>query len=514
MTSILERYAKHIKGVLSCWDRVVITGTLPGVCYAAGMTQYLNAKGTRIFDYARFAEPLRERIRANAEALAAKAGIAVQFIAKSHIRKEQVVARIVAERGAAPGLVAVLSAMEACASYKPWHDKASGKTFLRPDSGKCLHYYFYFIDERLGLCYLRVPTWAPFRLQFYFNGHQWLAARLAASGIGFQLHDNAFSDIADFTRAQALADQFSVKRLHQALERLAQRYCPVQAEFPTGYHWSLMQAEYATDIVFASQAALAPLYEAISRGAILAVKAEQVARFLGRRLDACFAQELGSRFSTRIEGTCIKHHMGQAAIKMYDKFGCVLRIETTVNDVSFFKHHRTVEHRDGHKSFELAPLKKSIYSLSDLRELLLAANQRYLAFVSQLSDPSGGHSALKHLAEPSVQNGRTYRGFNFFHATDECVLGTIARGEFAISGLRRNDLRQHLPQFSDSQLSRLLKRLRVHGLIKRVGHTYKHYLTAFGRRVIATALKLKHLVIIPLLHHPFAHRFVPEHAKT
>ena len=151
---------------------------------------------------------------------------------------------------------------------------------------------------------------------------------------------------------------------------------------------------------------------------------------------------------------------------------------------------------------KLAPMKKSIYSLPDLRELLLAANQRYLEFVSELSDPSGGHTALKHLAEPSVQNGRTYRGFNFFAALDERILGTLARGEFTISGLRRNDLRKHLPELSGSQLSRLLKRLRVHGLIKRVGHTYKHYLTAFGRRVITTGLKLKHLVIIPSLAQP------------
>ncbi len=502
MASILERYAKHIKGVLSCYDRVVITGTLPGVCYAAGMTSYLNAKGIRIFDYARFAEPLRERIRGNAEAAAEQAGVPIQFIAKSHMRKEKIVADILAQRGKAPGLVAVLGAMEACQSYKPWHDKPSGRTFLRPDSGKCLHYYFYFIDERLGLCYLRVPTWAPFRLQFYCNGHNALARALDKAGIAHRQCDNTFTDIAEFARAQALADQFSVKGLHRALDRFASRYCPIQAEFPTGYHWSLMQAEYATDIVFDSATVLAPLYAAISRGAIFAVKAQQVARFLGRALHPRFAQELGSRFCTRIEGTCIKHHMGQAAIKMYDKFGLVLRIETTANDVSFFRHHRTVEHRDGQRSFELAPLKKSIYSLPDLRELLVAANQRYLAFVSELSDPSCAQSALTHLAEPNVHHGRTYRGFNFFAALDERILGTIARGEFTISGLRRNDLRKHLPELSDSQLSRLLKRLRVHGLIKRVGHTYKHYLTAFGRRAVTTGLKLKHLVIIPSLAQP------------
>lgn len=502
MSNIVERYGKRIKGVLSCFDRVVLTGTLLGACHAEGMTSFLYARGIRIFDYPEFANGLRERVRENAERVAAEAGVTIQFIAKAHIRKEAVVAKVMAERGAQPGLVAVLSAMEACTAYRPWHDKGTGKTFLKPDTGKCLHYYFYFVDPALGLGYLRVPTWAPFRLQFYFNGHHWLASRLSRQGVAYRLTDNAFVSIADFERAQALTEQFSVTALHRILEGYAKRWCPVNSVFLTGYHWSIMQAEFATDIVFEDRAALAPRYEAISRAAILAVKAEQVAHFLGRRLDARFAQELGSRFSTRIEGTCIKHHMDSAAIKMYDKFGSILRIETTVNNVSFFKHHRTVEQRDGASVFKLAPLKKSIYSLPDLRELLCAANQRYLAFLSELSDDSAGQTDLKRLAEPKDDNGRTYRGFNFFRALDERLLTTLARGEFNISGLRRKHLRAHLPDLSDSHLSRLLKSLRVHGLIKRVSHSYKHYLTAFGRRVVTTGLKLKQLIIIPCLAQP------------
>ena len=60
MASLLKRYHDKIAGVLSCWDRVVIRGTLPGLCYADGITSYLNAQHIRIFDYPRFAEPLRE----------------------------------------------------------------------------------------------------------------------------------------------------------------------------------------------------------------------------------------------------------------------------------------------------------------------------------------------------------------------------------------------------------------------------------------------------------------------
>jgi hypothetical protein len=159
--ALTDRYGMHLAGVLSCYDRILITGTLPSVCYADGMTHLLYVKGIRIFDYTKFAEPLRERVREQAKALAREAGIEIEHIAKSHVRKEDVVAKILAKRGTHPGLVHVISAMESCDTYKPWHDKKTGKTALRPDWGKCLHYYFYFVDEELGL--IR----RPFRLHLH-----------------------------------------------------------------------------------------------------------------------------------------------------------------------------------------------------------------------------------------------------------------------------------------------------------------------------------------------------------
>jgi hypothetical protein len=156
--SLTERYDGRIAGMLSCYDRLVITGTLPVVCYAAGMTGYLNAKGIRIFDYPEFAKTLRDRVRDRAASLAAEAGVTIEHIAKPHVRKEDVVARVLQHGGDHPGLVHIISAMEACDAYKPWHDKQTHKTFIRPDSGKCLHYYFYVQDAKFGLIYLRVPT--------------------------------------------------------------------------------------------------------------------------------------------------------------------------------------------------------------------------------------------------------------------------------------------------------------------------------------------------------------------
>ena len=358
-TQLTKRYAANLHGVLSCYDRILIVGTVPGACYGDGMTSFLYSRGIRIFDYAKFAEPLCQVVRERAAQVCANAGVEIEHVRKSHIRKEELVQRVLASRGDAPGLVHVISAMEACPSYRPWHDKVSGKTYLRGDTGKCLHYYFYFIDSELGLCYLRVPTWAPFGVQFYCNGHSILASSLKREGIDFAQADNAFLRIDNLPRAQALADAISPDLLHQRLDVYAQWLCPVLEVFGQSYHWSIRQIEYSTDLMFRSAEILTPLYDCLSRQSVLAADAPKVASFLGKKITPALAQEIGSRLSTRIEGRCIKHSMGAASVKVYDKLSRVLRIETTVNDVSFFKHHRKVEHRDGHSTRELAGLKKS-----------------------------------------------------------------------------------------------------------------------------------------------------------
>ena len=499
MLPLTVRYAEHIRGVLSCYDRVVVNGTLPEICHARAMTGYLAARDIRVFDYAQWAQPLREVIRDNAERLARENGLEIEFIRKKDFRKEERIRALVARRGEHPGLVHIFSAMEPCASFQPWHDKSSHKTFLKPDSGKCLHYYFYFIDPALGLCYVRVPTWAPFRLQIYFNGHNALARRLAKRGIPFTLVDNAFVDIGDWKKAQKLADSWRPERLHRRLDQLAATYCPVLRHFRAGYHWSFMQAEYATDIVFKHRSDLQPLYDTLSRTAIHAVKADDVDTFLGRKLDLRYQGELGNDFHTRIQGTRIKHYMGPVTIKMYDKHGLVLRIETTANDVSFFKHHRRVEHRDGSWEMKTAPLKKSIYSFPILRELMLYANQRYLDFLSALEDPTPGLKNLDKISQPIRKDERPYRGFNLFDPDDRQLLLALVRGEFNISGFTNRRLRRLLTHKNGPQISRLLQRLRLHGLVRKIGRTYKYYLTRLGRSAILAALKLNEAIIIPTL---------------
>ena len=495
-----EQYAKELDGVLSCYDRIVLTGSLQPFCYAQGMTHYLYQHGIRIFDYAKFAEPLRERVCENAEVLAEASGVKIEFVRKKDFRKENHIQKILKERGEQPGLVHILGAMETCTSYRPWHDKTTGKTYLKPDSSKCMTYYFYFMDEQLGLCYLRVPTWCPFHLQFYFNGHNWLANQLQERGIAYKMVDNAFVHIADYALANKIAKEFDVKTLHLRLDEFARRYCPVVTQLSLHYHWSIMQTEYATDLVFKDRETLQAFYPPLLETLTHAVKPADIATFLGRKLNGNYQGELGNRFNKRWLGTRLKHQMGPLSIKLYDKFRFILRIETTVNNVSFFQHYRKVQHRNGSTTTCWAPMKKTIHSLPALQEVLSAANGRYLKFISAIATPEVGIAKLHKLAETKLENQHRHKGFNLFSEEDTCLFRSLLQGEFCISGFTNKQLRsQYLPDKSASQVTRLLKRLRVHGVIKKVGNRYKYYLTDFGRETAALALMLREIVVIPQL---------------
>lgn len=500
MTTILlpEKYETDLHGVLNCYDRLIISGNLHPLCYERGMTGFLYQHQIRIFDYKDFAQPLRDIIRDNADAIAQENELEIEFIRKSKgFRKEKHIQKILKTRGHHPGLVHIFSAMEQCTAYYPWHDKQTHKTYVKSKQGRCLHYYFYFIDEELGLCYLRVPTWCPFRLQFYCNGHNWLASQLQQEGIAYELCDNAFLKIDDFDRANLLSANLDSQHLHTRLDHLAQLYCPVTTVLGLEYSWSIMQAEYATDLVFKDQCTLQAFYPHLLEALVQAVKPVDVAIFLGRKLHGNYQGELDIRLNKRWLGSRIKHQMGPASIKMYDKFSIVLRIEVTVNNVSFFKQYRQVHHRDGSKTTKWAPMKKTIYSLPALRDVALAANRRYLKFISDIETPEVGVEKLHQLAETQTENDRRYKGFNLFMEEDTHLFRSVLRGEFTISGFTNKNLRQLLPHKNSGQVTRLLKRLRVHGLIKKVGRRYKYYLTEFGRQVALMALKLREMVVIP-----------------
>lgn len=158
-----------------------------------------------------------------------------------------------------------------------------------------------------------------------------------------------------------------------------------------------------------------------------------------------------------------------------------------------------MEHRDGLPTRDLAPVKKSIYSLIDPRGIMLGCNRRYLAHLSALDDFSAGVRAFDRVTKPRVLGDRTVKGINFFAAGDSALLHALQDPKVNIAGIRRGDLLPALDMFTPGRLSRQLRRLLDLGVIKRIKGTYRYYLTKTGRAATAAAERLISAVIVPAM---------------
>ena len=390
--------------------------------------------------------------------------------------------------------------MEVCDSYLPVFSKTTNLPVLKSRTSKCIHYYIYFIDKVLGLCFLRIPTWLPSRVQFYFNGHNYLAYKLKKHNTKYQIEDNAFSYISDYKAAQELSDDFKAEDIHQWLDMIIKRYIPFLETTNQTYRWSITQAEYSTDLIFKKSETIKNIYEELVLKSIHTVKPGNIATFFSRKLAAGYQDEVGSKYNKQIHGTRIKHFMGANSIKMYDKGSTILRIETTVNNIGEFKIYRDVITRSGEKVKRSANMKKSVYSFYDLGKQCKLSNSRYLDYLASFTDNSEGKNNLNKLSRKKVENNRSYKGFNFFDDLDSDILQVLNSGEFNIYGFRNKSLRKRLKHsLSASQMSRIIKRLKLFGLIKKVKNTFKYYLTKLGKKVISAGLILKELSIVPAL---------------
>jgi len=497
---ITDAHGDKISGVLYCYDRVNIKCTAGKFGYADGMGIFFNRIKRRYFDFHKVFEPVTKSIIENAERIAAQNNTEIEYIRKvDAFRKDDKIADILAERGNKEGLIKIYSQLENCKTYTPWTDKRTGRTYFKNDTTKRLHYYFYIMDRLLGLCFVKVPTVAPFTVTVYFNGHGWLENKLRKENISYQRIENAFTCIENYKRAQELSDKMRIEDIHQVLDIFMERYCPLPKEWDLRWNYTISQAEYAFDIVFKKQDELKPLYDNIVKTVMHTVTPENIATFLGKRLTVKFEGEMGSRYNERVLGTRIKHQMGELSVKIYDKFGKVLRIEVTAYDVSKLNTFRDVFKRNGEIVSKSAPVKKNVYSLFVLITVFKNIIGRYLEFISSFDDPSDGIKKLDSVTSDKKVANKTVKGFNFFDKQDGEILLAIADGKFTINGLRAKNLRASFPELPSWKISNILKRLKSLGLIKKVAHTYKYYVTTLGKNVIAAGLYLKNQIIIPLL---------------
>jgi hypothetical protein len=503
----VARFQSSVSGILSGFDRLFFQGSLRTLQKARGMAGYLNCAHVLLKDFADFAESLTNRVRAHAQALAASAGLTVEYLRSSRERKQLLAEQAAAARQIQEGLVSVYSCVEPCQTFFVRGDRARRQLVLQAGAGKCLHLYFYFRHAQYGLIHLRLQTWFPFTVTVCLNGRQWLAQQLRSAEIAFVQQGNCFTEIADLARAQALSDAQLETAWVPMLEGLLAQCHPLAREItaPIGqsYYWTLKESEYATDVLFHSPEELGALYPRLVHHGIEHFGSEDVLRFLGQAkpgaVHGLFQAELQSSLRRRPEGVRIKHVAGGNSIKCYDKAGQVLRVETTINHPEFFKVYRPLKEPVPGRPQEWGweKMRRSVADIHRRADISRAANRRYLDALAQTSNQEPIGPVTETIFAAVQKDGRRFRALNPWTAADGALLEAISHGQWAINGLRNGDLRAALfgapadpaeQRRLAARTTRLLGLLRAHGILQKIAHTHRYQVTAKGRQII-TALQ-------------------------
>jgi hypothetical protein len=501
MNAFVQQHQDVVTGTLSGWDRLRFRGTLRMLANVQGMFKFFCAGGHLLKDFGAYALGVSRKVRAASVAGAEAQKRPVVAVSSPSVCKEDLARQIQQRDGIQQGLIAVLTAVEGCWSYDLHSNRQTGRLELVREYRKCQHLYHYMVHPIFGFLYVRLQTWLPLNVWVGLNGREWLARQMDQAGIACRRADNCFPAIADLAQAQALAQEQVRWDWAGALGRLASMVNPAQpavtGHYSSGYYWSLDQSEWATDVLFRSRADLEALYPRLIRHGMESFGSRDVMRFLGRSvahgITPRFRGEVVSDLAQRpqlYEGMRIKHRVNRNAVKMYNKAGSMLRVETTLNDM---KDLRALRVKDGRKVWE--PMRKGVADLPRRAEVSQKSNERYLEALAAVQTAVPLKVLTGKLSEPVTWKGKRVRGLNLLGEADAALLAAVGRGEFLIHGLRNRDLQRLLyAQPTDDpaqrrrrcgQVTRKLRLLRAHGLLQKVPHTHRYLVSARGRQVIA-----------------------------
>lgn len=536
--SFMDQFGSLINCALGGWDRLRFHASLRPLFSPQWMRTYLCAAKVRLADFAQHAHELTQCILERAKALAATEKRPYQFLRSSQISKEQLIEQIAQRDGVKSGLIAVLGALEPCLAMTV--RGCRDRRWLQPvrEQRKCLHLYHYYEHPVVGRCHVRLQTWYPFSVDVCLNGRLWLAKQMDAAGLRYRRADNCFIELANPAQAQALSDAQNQINWLQLLNGLLAGAHPLQEQilkpFPNlFYYWTLTQSEYATDLIFKDDHQLARIYPAFVIHGLCTFRSPHVMRFLGHpvplktgRVHGCFKGDIRTDALTRHEGVCLKHLAGFNGQKAYDKFTNLLRVENTLNRPEAFTVFRTepalkpppaptptagsagampldarvrsnscVPEQKDRRAW--LPLRRTVTDLPRRAQVSRAANKRYLDALAstQVGTPLG--QIARPLCRAITHESRRYRALHPL-GMDEALLSAISRAEWTIAGLRNRDLRhllfvgeprdQTVARRRSAAVSRKLRLLRAHGLIRKVPHTHRYMVTESGRTALTALL--------------------------
>lgn len=218
--NIIEQNKEKINGILETFDRMIINGYLLNLCNYRQFLFYLIQNNIKLVDVDKFALKETQDLCNHIDNYIKENNIETIYLNSGKIDKNEIVMAELEKNPTKTGLITALSAVEICNTMTVKPNRETQKLEVTSRPTKCKHYYFYYNDEEFGLMYLKIQTWFPYNVQIYINGREYLSKLLDKSNIKYEMYNNSFSYIEDFTKAQELADGILNQKISDSFDGL------------------------------------------------------------------------------------------------------------------------------------------------------------------------------------------------------------------------------------------------------------------------------------------------------
>lgn len=505
MDNFINKIGSTVNGIINGFDRITFKGSILPVMHESGAASFLRSKGILNKDYKGWVSQKTATIIESATELARSAGkFGITFIPSSKLRKEDIAKKRQKQLEIESGLIGIWSAIESCRSFKATYCAEKGFPQLRNYPTKCKHLYFYFDHEQYGFMNIRLQTWFPYHIQFCLNGREWLKRSLSKEGIGFKAVDNKFLHIDDYAAAQRLLDSQLDVRYSAMLEEFLPVVFPdlrdIMGQY-LSYYWTMWQSEWATDYIFDSPSSIKTFKDNLLKHAFMSGTSTRILQYLDRPITnagkpyARMNDEVYSRLMDFNDGIRVRHWVGGNSVKIYNQQN-VLRVETTISDPGMFKVHRRAQGESEDTAKRQMKLRKSVADVPLRAKLSQEVNDRFTSQLAEFENEKSICDLLSGVCSRKRKAGKNIRGLDVT-GKDQMLLLAISDPAFGLDGITNKALRaklNHRDGFSnltDKQLSakvsRQIRLLRDHGIIRKQKNQKRYHLTPKGRQ-ITTAL--------------------------
>ena len=477
--SVAEVLKSHVTLEVEGIDRMYLNVYQPRLQTDRGVASFFRFHRGELFASSALMNPMSKSFIAAVDRFVRREQVPLITFTKGQ-RKDDVTQEYRSRFSKSEGIVVVGKAQEKTPVFRTEkrRNPETGRTYpwIVRTTAMVNHYYFYGIDEDFGPFFLKFCTYFPYNAKLCINGHEYVKRQLAKEGIVFEALDNGILKCADPRRLQQLCDGLSATKIDALLRKwLARLPHPFTSkDRAAGYRYdvSILQAEFSLTQVLDQPRTGRIFFEEVIRENLDIGRPDHVQLIFNRRI----SKRTPGRFRTRVitEGVTPSLHVDykRSRIKQYHKEGRALRTETTINDPRDFG------------------IGKRLFNLPALRRIGFQANRRLIDVQRISQDCAVGEDAFKRVNGPVEVDGQRASGLRFADVAVQALLSSLLVFRLLPRGFSNRDLRDHWApllgkspdDMTPGQMTYHLRRLRLHGLIKRITGTHRYQVTRQGWR--------------------------------